>query len=135
MKRTYLDSSVMIHAVQGVDGGRALWLLDDPGREFVAATFLKLELLPQPTFHRRARELAFLEEFFSRVVAWEHATEALLADALREAAEVPLSAVDAIHVAAARRLKADELITGEKPGKPLHQVKGLKVLFLAASSA
>ena len=24
---------------------------------------------------------------------------------------------------------------GEKPGKPLHQVKGLKVVFLAASSA
>jgi hypothetical protein len=135
MKRTYLDSSVVIHAVQGVDGGKALWLLEDSGREFVAATFLKLELLPQPTFHRRTRELAFLAEFFSRIVAWEHATEALLADALREAAKVPLSAVDAIHVAAARRLKADELVTGEKPGKPLHQVKGLKVLFLAASSA
>jgi predicted nucleic acid-binding protein len=110
-------------------------LLEDPGREFVAATFLKLELLSQPTFHRRSRELTFLEEFFSRIVAWEHATEALLADALREAAKVPLSAVDAIHVAAAKRLKADELVTAEKPGKPLHQVKGLKVLFLAASSA
>ncbi|MGK2953240.1 MAG: hypothetical protein ACSLEZ_12750 [Thiobacillus sp.] len=55
----------------------------------------------------------------------------LLAEALQEAAKVPLSAVDAIHVAAARRLKADELVTGEKPGKPLHKVSGLRVRFLA----
>jgi predicted nucleic acid-binding protein len=133
MKRTYLDSSVLIHAVQGVDGGKALQLLEDPAREFVAATFLKLELLPQPTFHRRVKELAFLEAFFGRITAWEEATEGLLADAVQEAARVPLSAVDAIHVAAARRLQADELVTGEKPGKPLHQVKGLKVRFLASS--
>jgi predicted nucleic acid-binding protein len=133
MKRTYLDSSVLIHAVQGVDGGKALQLLEDPDREFVAATFLKLELLPQPTFHRRARELEFLEEFFSRIVAWEKATEELLTDALREASQIPLNAVDAIHVAAARRLKAEEFVTGEKPGKPLHQIKGIKVRFLAAS--
>ena len=80
-------------------------MLEDSEREFVAATFLKLELLPQPTFHRRTQELEFLEAFFSRVVAWEPATEGLLADALHEAGQVPLSAVDAIHVAAARRLR------------------------------
>lgn len=129
--RTYLDSSVLIHAVQGADGGKALQLLEDATRDFVAATFLKLELLPQPTFHHRVKELAFLEEYFRRVVAWEEATEDLLADALQEAARVPLSAVDAIHVAAARRLKADELVTGEKPGKPLYKVSGLRVRFLA----
>lgn len=133
MTRTYLDSSVLIHAVQGADGGKALQFLEDPEREFVAATILRLELLPQPTFHRRTLELEFLEEFFSRLTAWEPATEELLADALREAGKVPLSAVDAIHVAAARRLNADELVTGEKPGKPLHQVKGIKVRFLARS--
>ncbi len=128
--RTYLDSSVLIHAVQGADGGKALQLLEDSTRDFVAATFLKLELLPQPTFHRRAKELAFLHEYFRRVVAWEESTEDLLADALQEAAKVPLSAVDAIHVAAAKRLKADEFVTGEKPGKPLHKVNGLRVRFL-----
>lgn len=128
--RTYLDSSVLIHAVQGADGGKAMQLLDDSRRAFVAATFLKLELLPQPTFHRRVKELAFLEEYFRRVVAWEECTEDLLADALLESVKVPLSAVDAIHVAAARRLKADEFVTGEKPGKPLHKVDGLKVRFL-----
>jgi hypothetical protein len=61
MMRTYLDSSVLIHAVQGADAGKALQLLEDATRDFVAATFLKLELLPQPTFHGRVKELAFLE--------------------------------------------------------------------------
>ena len=56
MKRTYLDSSVLIQAVQGVDGDKTAALLEDPEREFVAATFLKLELLPQSTFHKRKAE-------------------------------------------------------------------------------
>jgi hypothetical protein len=105
-------------------------LLEDPEREFVAASFLKLELLPQPTFHKRKAELAFLEDFFARVVDWCEASEDLVAAALAEAGAVPLSAVDAIHVAAAKRLNADELITAERPGKPLHKVRGLKVCFL-----
>ena len=130
MKRTYLDSSVLIQAIQGVDGDKTVAWLEDPEREFVAASFLKLELLPQPTFHKRKAELAFLEDFFARVVDWCEASEDLVAAALAEAGAVPLSAVDAIHVAAAKRLKADELITAERPGKPLHKVRGLKVCFL-----
>jgi predicted nucleic acid-binding protein len=130
MKRTYLDSSVLIQAVQGVDGDKTVALLEDPEREFVAATFLKLELLPQPTFHKRRAELAFLEDFFGRVAEWCEASEDLVATALAEAGAIPLSAVDAIHVAAAKRLKTDEFITAERPGKPLHKVRGLTVRFL-----
>lgn len=130
MTRTCLDSSVLIQAVQGVDGDKTTALLEDSEREFVAATFLKLELIPQPTFHRRKAELEFLREFFSRVVDWCEASEDLLAAALSEAAVAPLSAIDAIHVAAAKRLKADEFITAERPGKPLHKARGLKVRFL-----
>ena len=38
MIRTYLDSSVLIHAVQGVSASTTAMLLADPQREFVAAT-------------------------------------------------------------------------------------------------
>ena len=130
MKRTYLDSSVLIQAVQGVDGDKTAGLLEDPEREFVAATFLKLELLPQPTFHKRKAELEFLEAFFKRVMHWREADEALVSAALTEAKSVPLTAVDAIHVAAAKALGCDEFITAEKPGKPLHKVRSLTVRFL-----
>jgi len=84
----------------------------------------------QPTFHKRKAELAFLEDFFARVVHWCEASEDLLAATLAEAGAVPLSAVDAIHVAASKRLKADELITAEPPGKPLYKARGLRVSFL-----
>lgn len=130
MKRTYLDSSMLIQAVQGVDGDKTTGLLEDPEREFVAATFLKLELLPQPTFQKRQAELEFLEAFFERVTEWREADEALVVAALTEAKSVPLTAVDAIHVAAAKALRCDEFITAEKPGKPLHKVRNLKVRFL-----
>ena len=33
MKRTYLDSSVLIQAVQGVDGDKTARSLEDPERE------------------------------------------------------------------------------------------------------
>ncbi len=131
MKRTYLDSSVLIQAVRGVDGDRTTALLEDPDREFVAATFLKLEVLPQPTFHKREAELAFLRDFFGQVVEWCDASEDLLSAALAEAGALPLAAIDAIHVAAAKRLHADEFITAERPNKPLYRVRGLKVCFLA----
>ncbi len=129
MKRTYLDSSVLIQAVQGVDGQKTGELLEGD-RAFVAASFLKLELLPQPTFHKRKAELDFLNAYFRKVVEWVPASEQLLEAALAEAKAIPLSAVDAIHVAAARSLRADEFITAEKPGKPLHKVKGLRVVYL-----
>ena len=85
MKRTYLDSSVLIQAVQGVDGDKIAALLEDPEREFVAATFLKLELLPQPTFHKRKAELEFLAAYFERVAAWREADESLVAAAVKAA--------------------------------------------------
>ena len=130
MKRTYLDSSVLIQAVQGVDGDKTAALLEDPEREFVAATFLKLELVPQPTFLKRKAELEFLEAFFERIAEWREADKTLVTSALEEAKSVPLTAVDAIHVAAAKALRCDEFITAEKPGKPLYKVRSLKVRFL-----
>ncbi len=96
----------------------------------MAATFLKLELLPQPTFHKRKAELEFLAAFFERVREWREADEVLVTSALEEAKSVPLTAVDAIHVAAAKALGCDEFITAEKPGKPLHKVRNLQVRFL-----
>ena len=95
-----------------------------------AASFLKLDLLPQPSFRKRKAELAFLEDFFARVVDWCEASEDLMRAAVAEVGGVPLSTVEALHVAAAKRLNADELITAERPGKPLHKLRGLKVCFL-----
>jgi hypothetical protein len=38
--------------------------------------------------------------------------------------------MDALHLAAAHLLKADELITTEKPGKSIHRSSLVKVVYL-----
>ena len=47
-----------------------------------------------------------------------------------EAARCGLAAMDALHVAAAFLMKADELITAEKPGKPIFRTTLVKVCWL-----
>jgi hypothetical protein len=47
-----------------------------------------------------------------------------------EAALWGLAAMDALHVAAAFLLKADEFITTEKPGKPTYRTTLVKVRWL-----
>ena len=64
---TYVDASVLIYAIVGKNVGvkmRALSILADPARAFVATEFLRLELLPIPTYFKRQREVAFYERYF-----------------------------------------------------------------------
>jgi hypothetical protein len=59
---TFVDASVLINAVVGRDAARkmrALSILGDPGREFVATRFLTLEVLPIPIKYKRKKEVAF----------------------------------------------------------------------------
>jgi len=55
MKRTYIDSSILITTFQGKepDYKYALSILDDPERELVVNDYLKLKVLPKPVFHKR----------------------------------------------------------------------------------
>ena len=62
-----------------------------------------------------------------RVVA---RAEALLAKAETEALPLSLSALDALHVAAAVALGADELVATERPTKPIHRATGVTVVSL-----
>jgi predicted nucleic acid-binding protein len=48
-------------------------------------------------------------------------------DAEHEAETFGLSAMDALHIAAAKRAECDELVTTEKTTKPLFRVTGIIV--------
>ncbi|WP_334311429.1 hypothetical protein [Microcystis aeruginosa] len=41
-----------------------------------------------------------------------------------------LAAMDALHVAAALEIQADELITTEKPTKPMHRVREIQIVSI-----
>ncbi|MBC7973256.1 MAG: nucleic acid-binding protein [Verrucomicrobia bacterium] len=93
---------------------RALEILDDPNREFV-----KLEVLPKPIHGKRQDEVDFYETFFKQVAYWAQPLDEVFDVGLQQAKRHGLSAVDALHVAAALITRADDLITTEKAAKPI----------------
>jgi len=134
LRITFVDAGVLIAAARGSSRASqiALSILNDPERVFASSTFVRLEVLPKALYHRQAEESAFYEEFFQDVRNWAPFGRSLVEDAMRVAIEAGLSALDALHVAAARAVGADELITSEKPGKPIHRVQGITVRTIHA---
>lgn len=67
---TFVDASVLIYAAVKPTAEtfarrmRALQVLYDSSREFVASQFLRLEVLPIAKFFFRQREVRFYETFF-----------------------------------------------------------------------
>jgi predicted nucleic acid-binding protein len=129
LKVTFVDAGVLIFAARGTHRSSlaALAILDDPERSFASSEFVRLEVLTKALFHRRTSESEFYEQFFRSVERWAPIRQDLIDDALRIASEVGLSALDALHVAAAFSVEADELITTETPRKPIHRVQGIVV--------
>jgi len=111
---------------------KALEILTDPDSSLASSAYVRLEVLPKASFHRREKELAFYDGFFTAVSHWAPLGEALLQEALEIASRAGLSALDALHVAAALAVGADELVTSEKLGKPVHRVQGITVRTIHA---
>lgn len=132
LKKTYLDSGVLITAFRGVQSAslRANSLLNSSDRVFASSQFVKLEVLPKAIHHKQQDEAEFYETFFDAVSYWATDTEQITQDAYQLACNHGLAAMDALHVAAALLLKADELITTEKPTKPMHRVIGIRVISI-----
>ena len=131
MTLTYVDAGVLIVAARGGEARseRALALLLDAGRTFAASAFLKLEVIPQATFHKRANEVAFYERFFESVSVWAD-ERGLTEAALREASMYGLQALDSLHVVAASQVGAVELVTLERPARSIYRAHAVKVIHL-----
>lgn len=134
--RTFIDSNVLISAFRGEAdiAQNALDVLDDASRDFVTSDFVHLELLPKPICYGINDERDFYEAFFSKAKRTIRSSRTLVEEAKNEAAQAGLSAVDALHVAAAKRANCDELVTAEKPTKPLFNVNGLAVITIRPST-
>jgi hypothetical protein len=66
LKRTFLDSGVLISAARGTDNTalNALQILDDSDRAFVSSIFVKLEVLPKAIYNGFPRRGCILSELF-----------------------------------------------------------------------
>lgn len=123
-KRTYLDTGVLLAAFAGKEkiSQAAFAVLDDPDREFVITDFLKLELLPKPTFFKKTEEVDFYNDFFSIALETLETTPAKTAAALGLACEYGLSAIDAIHLQTAIEANIFEFVTTEKITKAFFRI-------------
>jgi hypothetical protein len=126
--KTFVDASVLITAARGAgeQALKAISLLDDPDRQFVDSDFLELEVLPKAVYTRRSAEADFYRAYFAAVA--ERADVAgLVKQAIDEACKSGLSAVDALHIVAAATLGAEELVSAEKPNKPIYRTNLVRV--------
>lgn len=135
MKLTFVDAGVLIAAARGNHelSTKALNILADPEREFVSSDFVKLEVLPKPIHYRNLAEVEFYDIFFAAVQQWVDVSDELIRTAYQEACQAGLSAVDAIHVAAAILANATELVTTEKPEKVIHRTSSINVVSIQDS--
>ena len=130
--RTFADAGVLIWAARGQEplSSAAMQLLASPDREFVASDFLRLEVLPKAAYNKQPAEQAFYERFLAGVVLSLPTSPQLMALAEQQAIRYGLSAIDALHVAAAQLAKATELHTTERPTSPLFRVRELTVVSI-----
>lgn len=136
MKRTYIDANVLIAAFQGEErvAQRALRVLDDPDRKLVVSDYLRLEVLPKPTFHKRQEEIDFMQAVFNGASENLITSSDLTGCALEMASKYDMTPIDALHVGAAAVAGVDEFVTMEKPTKPMCKVKEIKVVSIHSES-
>lgn len=136
MKRTYIDANVLIAAFQGEEqvAQRALRVLDDPDRKLVVSDYLRLEVLPKPTFHKRREEIEFMQAVIDGAAENLSTSSELTGRALAMASRYDMTPIDALHIGAAAVAGVDEFVTMEKPTKPICRVKEVNVVSIHSKS-
>ncbi len=133
MIRTYVDSGLLIAAARGNGklSARALGVLRDrTAREFVSSDYVKMEILPKPTYFGREAEIKFYNAYFSTVSQWLNFDVSHLEAAFEEACRSGLQSYDAIHVTVAAISGCDELITTEKITSAIHRTTLLRIVSI-----
>lgn len=134
MSRTvYVDSCVLILALQAQEedlAARLMAEITDPAVRYIFSPLVELEVLPKPT-KRFPDQAAFFNAWFANAERIWYSDDVHLT-ALDQAKNYDIAPMDAAHVATAIVGKADELITGEKPTKPMFNTKDMKVRSVRA---
>ena len=132
LKKTYIDSGVLINAFRGTTevSLKATQILDDPAREFASSPFVKLEALPKAIYNKQQEDAEFYEVFFAAITHWASDLEQIFKTADHIARTYGLAGMDALHVAAALSIEVDELVTTERTTKPMHRVTEVQIISI-----
>ncbi|KYC39125.1 nuclease [Scytonema hofmannii PCC 7110] len=132
MKISFIDSGVLVTAARSVGewSEKALSILEDSEREFASSEFIKLEVIPKAVYNRQIKEVEFYETFFKTVSYWTPDLNKIVQDAYQIGNQYGFAAMDALHLAAALSIGAEEFITTEKPTKPMFRVSGINIVSI-----
>jgi predicted nucleic acid-binding protein len=133
VKRTYVDSGVLIAAARGNGrlAERALAIIGDTtDREFVCSDYVKFETIPKPRYFGRTAEAEFYETYFRTAVEWLYFDALHMEEAFEEACRSGLQSFDALHVVVAALSACDELVTSEKPTSSIHRTSLIPVISI-----
>jgi predicted nucleic acid-binding protein len=124
VKRTFVDSGVLIRALCGepADAARAFAVLEDPDREFVSSDVVELEVAAKSIYSKNAGAMAFHQTYFGGLAALDRTDSRSVPEAFAIAKDYGVRGFDAMLVAAAIRLRADDFVTTEKPTKALFRI-------------
>lgn len=133
MSLVYLDSGVLIALFMASNelAIKAQEIFDDDHREFASSVFVKLETISKAAYHKQQDEVNFYQSFFTSCQVWATDLERICQLAQSIGSNYGLNALDALQIASAISVKADEFITTEKTTKPLHRVTEIKVISIA----
>lgn len=129
---TFLDAGVILSAARTSSSYRlkALTIIADSRRKFVATDFVKLETTLKCDFHGYQQQLEFYEDFFENVDVFLTDAKPIISGAYQVGKQYGLNAMDALHISAALLAQADEFVTTERPNSPFQNVKGIKIFSL-----
>jgi predicted nucleic acid-binding protein len=135
--RSHIDASLLLAAFKSKNGmhEKAMEVIKDPDRQLIVSDAVWLEVMPKPLYHKQDYETNFYREIFNAAeyLKWDILS---LQYAATLAMKFGIAAMDAIHIAFALDAKASELITAEKPDKPMFRAKreGSKVTSIRQES-
>lgn len=135
-KRVYIDSGVLITALQVNDRELAMKALAEISRddvEYVFGPLVELEVLPKPMKHN-AEQAAFFQAWFANAKCFWYSQE-IHQLAIQQVSDFPIAPMDATHVATAIFAGADELLTSEGTQKPMFMQKAIPVRSIRAEPA
>jgi predicted nucleic acid-binding protein len=112
---------------------QALLILDEPDRQFASSPFVQLETFPKSIYQRQITEQDFYQTFFDNVKHWANDIVSIVSQAQTIAGKYGIAGMDALDIAAALSIGAEEFITTEKKTKPMFRIIELKMISIAIS--
>jgi len=129
MTLSFIDAGVLIQATRfEEDAEDALAIIYDPFRELASSFYLLLEVLPKAQYNQRNKESQFYQFFSELVTVWATDWEVIHKEAERQSRLYGLGAMDALHIAAALSVRADEFVTAERADRSIFRTPDIRVV-------